>query len=292
MGQTSYLKQYQCADNYIYKYKFENNGNPSKFVIKNFVAEDSLDSIRNLFGSKRTNIGENLYKKFMQYENMIKNPKTSKELDFIPVVASSQTKAKLDEGAKKGLIIKKIEKGVETYLVAKTAKTIHTYGISGSTSHELLGFSSTLVKLGVVDTFFTGIDMGLITSRDFVNSYYKYYLYHNFEGQVTDYKEKQTNEIVYDDKNKCIIQYEHSKDPKKHGAIIYYVQLKVINDSNERVVCGLEQHFESDLNTLITSKNMPLDATPEMLKKHVFSIASVGIRDWQIKGLKFKNQDR
>jgi len=288
------LYQYQNAANYINRYDFEEEGKVSDFSIKNFVSLDSLDSLKNIFGAEGSNIGQNLYNKLKPYDNIIQNPSTAKELDFIPTILSTQVKSKLDKGVKEGVVLSRNENGVPVYLLDIRLNLLHAYSKNDSkfNSFSLLGNTHLLIKIGVIDTFFTGIDMGISTTRDFLNSYLKYYYYHNFEGQVTNYQQdEKKNEFVYDDKNNYFISYQHTKSEPK--IIDYYLQVDLQKNkdiSSILEVRGLEQHFETTLTTLIKSKNMPEDRIDKVMENdNIFPVASAGLK--YPSNLAFTNQE-
>ena len=281
-----YINSYKGAINYNDRYNYEET-KPSVINITNLAVQDSLETLRNVFGAKGTNIGEKQYAKFKPYDDKLKKLETAKKLDFIPVILSTQAKAALEDELGKGNVIKSSENGIDTYLVSARANLIRGAGPHSKKNEWDYFWTSykyrVLVKLGVLDSFFTGIDMGATTTKDFVNNYFRYYRLHNFENQVTDYTDSSGphNELIYDASNGYLINYNHEKT-----SITGYFQVRWDQQGKDKDETeGMYQDFAGNIQKLIYSKNMPSGKEAEEVQKngkyHTFPVAALALHNWR-----------
>jgi len=166
----------------------------------------SLDAVKNAFGAKGTTLGEDLYNKLKPYQDRATRNNGDgfltgdPTLNYVPVILSTQAAENLKDAVKKGDAKVGEDNGIKTYLLS--FNNVLARGIMQSREGEDGKFSFStdraphiLVKIGVIDKFYTGIDLKISTTNQLVNNYLKYYFdneSNKFDGKVINYNDSKS----------------------------------------------------------------------------------------------------
>ena len=269
MWNTIRVSPYQYALNYkLNTIESNNRISSNHFPISSTLRinyMDNLDAIKNCFGSKGTNIGEKIYNKFKYYQDRFFQPNYS-GIDYLPVTISTQSSALLEKGVKEGTIAKKVENGINTYVFSLDNRVLHKP--YNSDSYNTANYKI-LIKIGVINVEYTGIDTKMLTSKPLFAKYLQYYHKYNFDNKVIDYKRNSQNHLVL---QKDYVEYY--PDPKAANPTDHF-QIRLLNDKMEGFQLPLFKH-----DALIYSKNMPSDATDEMKLYKWYPTASIVMKQF------------
>jgi len=163
----------------------------------------SLDAVKNAFGAKGTTLGEDLYNKLKPYQDRATHnngtgvPMGDSTLNYVPVILSTQAEENLKDAVKSGDAKVGEDNGIKTYLLSFNDVLVRGIMQSSKGHDGKFSFSTNkaphiLVKIGVIDKFYTGIDLKISTTNQLVNNYLRYYFANEsnkFDGQVVDYND-------------------------------------------------------------------------------------------------------